>query len=513
MVAREVPALASLCLASVARHPTRALGRVRALPVDRRCFEQLMAALKGDTHVTDELLLLLLRPGVAEFDLAGCVQVTDAGLRAAAARLTSVEIIDLSELGVSDEALSAMLGVPARLTALRLRRCRRLGDGAARMLGRRCLSTLVELSLAMCKQVTSAGVAAVLEHGGRELRHLDLSGLPKLADDCYTPGSSACDATLGALHTLRLAQCRLLTDVGLAAIFSRARSLRTADTSGTAAAELFADAIAEACSSLFALELAGCATMPAEALTVVLVGCLQLRTLVLSRCCRVSHLAFHHSSHSLRALDLSFCLLEHAALLEVASNCPELVSLALRGCAQLRDESVLELCTRCPELEAVDLGHCPLLTDYALYALAARCANLSELRVDGSALLTDEAVGAVVEACPLLSLLSLAHCTQVSGQALLTLARHSHFLRELDVSYCAALGEGALVHLARHAGQLETLRAACCAWLSPAGLELIVESCSLLRKLDVARCPQLGLDEIARILRRTPIIVDLEMGL
>mmetsp|Transcript_48743 Transcript_48743/g.111805 ORF Transcript_48743/g.111805 Transcript_48743/m.111805 type:complete len:81 (-) Transcript_48743:226-468(-) len=61
MVAREVPALASLCLASVARHPTRALGRVRALPVDRRCFEQLMAALKGDTHVTDELLLLLLR--------------------------------------------------------------------------------------------------------------------------------------------------------------------------------------------------------------------------------------------------------------------------------------------------------------------------------------------------------------------------------------------------------------------------------------------------------------------
>jgi hypothetical protein len=510
----EHPSLSALCLATIARNASRALFRAHTVPLDERCVEQLLRALKADPHaLTDELLLVLLRPGLDALELAGCVQVTDAGLRRAAARLARLRRLDLSELGVSDDALGALLAVPARLEALTLTRCRRLTDGAVRALARRTLGALVELNLNACKHLTSDGVATALAHA-RSLRHLDLGNLPQLGDSFFAPGLPAHGAALGGLQSLRLGGCRQLTDAGLAAALAATCALRTADLSGTAAAALAADALGSACGgTLYTLHLSSCAALDTEALAIVLVGCLHLRTLVLSRCARVSALAFHHSSHSLRTLDVSFCPLGHAELVDVAANCPELVGLSVRGCAGVEDETLLELATVCTELEAVDVGHCPALSDGALRALGASCRNLTELQIDGSAQIGDEAVAAMVEACPLLALVSLAHCPRLRGPALYALARHSHFLRELDVSFCDALNEGALVHLARHCAQLEAVRASGCGWLGPAGLEQVVRSCARLRRLDVARCPLLGLEAVTRIARLSRLVVAVEMGL
>ncbi|KAG8467461.1 hypothetical protein KFE25_000777 [Diacronema lutheri] len=509
--AREVPGLAALCLASVARHAPRALARAHTLPLDERCFEQLMRALKADAHaVTDELLLALLRPGATELDLARCVQVTDAGLRRAAPRLARVRRVDLSGVGVTDGALGALLAVPARVDALVLARCRQLTDGVVRAFSRRCLPVLVELNLAMCRQLGNDAVACVLEHA-HALRRLDLSGLPRLDDGCYAAGSAQRDATLHGLHVLRLAQCRQLTDAGLAAIFAITRSLREADASDTAAAELTAGALAEACGgSLYALELAGCARLPADALPLLLVGCAALRTLALARCPALTAMHFQHSSHSLRTIDVSFCPLPHDALVDVAVNCPDAVSLGLRGSSELRDETVRLICAACADLEAIDVGHCAQLTDGAARALADGCPNLTSVRLDGSARMGDEAVAVLADSCARLSVLSVAHCARVTGGALHALARHSHFLRELDVSHCAALTEPALVHLARHSAWLESVRADGCAWLTADGLGQLVAACARLRRLGVSRCARLNAENVALALRAAPLLVEVE---
>lgn len=507
---RPVPRLAELCEASIARNAGIALARAHTLPVDERCFAQLTRALSADRHALDDRLLdALLRPGFEAIDLSGFVQVTSEGLRRAAPRLARTRRIALDGIGATDAAVESVLSYPAQLLLLSVSRCRQLTDGSMLALARRCLTTLTSLDISHCKQLTDAALAALLA-GARALEVLDASMLPQLSDACYRPAQSEAQRrAVGRLRVLRLRGCRGLTDAGLAALLADATSLEELDLALTAAAEGAADTVAErAGGTLRALELTQCAALPLEALPVLLVGCAQLTSLDLSRCPRITSVPFAHSSHSLLTVRLSFCELEPAALGELASSCPQLTGLAVRGCARLLDETVFELAETCSLLEDVDLAHCPQLTDHAVRALAVRCPRLRSLALDGNAWLSDEAVEAVAEGCVELAKLALAHCSDVGDPALHALARHSHFVRSLDVSHCERVSGRAIVHFARHCAGLQSLALAGSPAVTADALAEVLRFCPLIRSLDVSRCALLDVPTVARITASAALVID-----
>ena len=141
------------------------------------------------------------------------------------------------------------------------------------------------------------------------------------------------------------------------------------------------------------------------------------QALDLSRCVRVEHLTFHHSSHSLLELQLGACMhtacmhtacmctacmhtacslamphgssrcltvphgaghcaqLSRDAISAIAESCEALLALALLACAQLDDALLLELGTGCTRLQRLHLQHSRTVPPPPLLARSSPCAQ------------------------------------------------------------------------------------------------------------------------------------------
>jgi len=457
-----VPPLRELCLDRVGAEPAASLASIargqgwRLLPTPLRL--QLLGAL-GERHaLSDALLERLLpagsvaqpAPAPATLCLAECAQVTERGLGRVAERCPELAGLSLLGLSVADPPLALLGMCCTQLRSLCLARCRRVSEGCVAQL---CMSLprLQSLDLSHCRQLGDVAAAAALRHcaelhtlwvdgtrvrgerpdpddpgrgvpGAGPTESLGTgAGMPRPTTASSRPSTAARQPAyepqgggwaglpgLRSMTSLSLQGCRLVSEGSLCALCADAPHLEHLWLGGTPAAERTLEAVAESLPGLRCLSLRGCTEMGDGALPLLLLGCPALQALDLSRCVRVEHLTFHHSSHSLLELQLGHCAqLSRDAISAIAESCEALLALALLACAQLDDALLLELGTGCTRLQRLHLQQCELISERGAFYAATSCRELRELRLCGCVQLTDEEALQATHGCSSLCALEL----------------------------------------------------------------------------------------------------------
>jgi len=157
-------------------------------------------------------------PQITNFDLQGCQEITDAGLRqiAGLTGLTSLTLTDCK--WVTDSAL-ALIGEMSQLVCLHLSSCQRVTvAGLIHVAG---LTGLTSLGLRNCKWVTDIALGLIGKMS--QLEFLDLSFCDQITDE-----ELRYIAQLSQLRSLHLLYCTGITDTGLVHI-ARLSQLETLD--------------------------------------------------------------------------------------------------------------------------------------------------------------------------------------------------------------------------------------------------------------------------------------------
>lgn len=122
--------------------------------------------------------------------------------------------------------------------------------------------------------------------------------------------------------------------------------------------------------------------------------------------------------------------------------------LDLTACSKLTDHSLAFIGANCPALAILRLRMCdqPGISDAGIAAIASGCTELVTLDVRGCAQLTPASVTAVARHCPSLQRLCLAGCTAMDDAAMGVLAgsRCASTLVDLDVTRCKSVSSAAV---------------------------------------------------------------------
>lgn len=191
---------------------------LRCCSVTDKGLETLMESLQGTSQLelagcnelTDAGLWASLGPRIVSLSLSDCINVADESVAAIAQLLPSLYELNLQAYHVTDAAL-AFFGrrQSATLCVLRLRSCWELtNQGLLNLV--HALPHLTVLSLSGCSKVSDDGVELIAENL-KLLRSLDLSWCPRITDAALE--YIACD--LAQLEELTLDRCVHITDIGL----------------------------------------------------------------------------------------------------------------------------------------------------------------------------------------------------------------------------------------------------------------------------------------------------------
>ncbi|XP_022185051.2 F-box/LRR-repeat protein 16 [Nilaparvata lugens] len=166
--------------------------------------------LAGCNEVTEAGLWACLSPRVVSLTLTDCINVADEAVGAVAQLLPSLYEFSLQAYHVTDAALGFFSPKQsASLTILRLQSCWEVTNhGVVNIV--HSLPNLTVLSLSGCSKVTDDGVELIAENL-QKLRCLDLSWCPRITDAALE--YIACD--LNMLEELTLDRCVHITDIGV----------------------------------------------------------------------------------------------------------------------------------------------------------------------------------------------------------------------------------------------------------------------------------------------------------
>ena len=168
----------------------------------------------------------------------------------------------------------------------------------------------------------------------------------------------------------------------------------------------------------------------------------------------------------------------------LAGHCPKLETLDLRMCGEVDYSGVCHLASYCPVLADVRLKGLRGLNDDTVTALGQLCPRLTHLDLSRGSRPTsggcsDVGIQALAAACPRLEKLILAGCKSVGNDGVIALAISCPALKILDLQGCSTVGDAAAHALAAHCASLHTISFQCCATLSDAGFEEICRRCPL----------------------------------
>ncbi|MBT7088704.1 hypothetical protein HN928_07060, partial [bacterium] len=179
------------------------------------------------------------------------------------------------------------------------------------------------------------------------------------------------------------------------------------------------------------LNLSGCYLTDASVEAIVR-ACPELRSLNLSGCTELRNPQI--KLKLLTHLDLSGCYdLTDAAIQAIVENCPNLINLNLNRCHQITDATVGIIAKNCPKLKSLNLNGCNLKAPHI------KSKSLTHLTLKGCHQITDEAIQAIAENCPNLISLDLNGCHQITDETIKAIAKYCPKLRNLNLSGCSNL--------------------------------------------------------------------------
>ena len=293
-------------------------------------------------------------------------------------------------VGFTDAVVLAVTTYCPDIEVLSLNGWSLVTDAAMSYLGN--LSSLKEVCLCLCPNLTSTGVQNLIKANNNNLEVLILS---EIVDQYLCPAEPFIDAAL-------------LTCIG------------------------------NHCPRLIKLHV----TIPEEgsdvtdeSLTAMLAGCPLLEELTLGEFNKPNntmHALAAHCNH-LKRLMLVTVELTAAGVALVCEHCPELQSLKLMQCTRLidGDNAVFAIAAHCPKLQEFALT-CSTVHDESLCALFKACADLRAVRLELNIWVTGQSTATLLEYCPKLQYLrfEVFECTDINS---LGIATYGKALEHLEV--------------------------------------------------------------------------------
>ncbi|RHY34943.1 hypothetical protein DYB32_000562 [Aphanomyces invadans] len=389
----------------------------------------------GISHLTDDVLIAISKtcPNLKALTMDRCPLITDDGVVALEKCHDLREAVFSHCARITDDSLLSLATHP-RLARLELAFCLQLSDFVS-LSNLPASVTLTSLDISGCRRLTDDGIMAIgtrcpkltcaLTHHCLDLAHLNVQDLHLLTDKVFTFDQEGDGRTVVAktlltkLETIVLADCKTLTDTGIAYLMHRARHLRSMDAS----------------------------------------GCFHLTDQGL-RCITSDIFNGTSTGEHLRVLDLSYCMaLTSEGLHHIRERCKHLVTVYLTGCVLLQDAEVIELVKSCGKISNLGLGFCRELTDDVLIAIAD-CLWLDALLINRCSKMTDVGICAIASQCTGLVALNLSSCKRITNVSLDTLFDNCPKLNQLDVTYCPHVTSAATSRFATNRINM-TLRTDC----------------------------------------------------
>lgn len=366
--------------------------------------------------INDETLARFAANGGNELErinLAGAVQITDAGVDALARSSPNLHYINLSAVDqVTDRGVQSLAEHCKNLRSLLLAGCT-ISDHTLAMLSVHSHS-LREIDVSCCRPSSDTKVPnSIVFEGRSDFCRVTDGGLMKLSEGCPQ------------LESISLAFCRTITGIGLAYL-------------------------AKNCPRLVSMNLSECALIADDGFCAVAQTCTSLKLVELSKCYGLSNLAVQH-------------------LLRL----PFLISMNIGGCSEITDQAFAGI--RCPVMERLNLNNIGRLTDTALIALAEGCPGLKELELCGSQI-TDIGIVRLVSKCTKIVKLNLRGCRQVSDAGLGFLSDRCSALQYIDLSRCSRrVTEEGILSLSEGSLTLKFVAISGCSWVTEEFIEMMDE--------------------------------------
>eukprot|EP00899_Mesostigma_viride_P007993 jgi/Mesvir1/17195/Mv07615-RA.1 len=302
----------------------------------------------------------------------GCQGVTDAGILAIAARCPSLQWLDATFCQVSDKSVCALARGCPGLRHLKLV-ATGVTDAGIKVVADVCGTSLELLDVSSCEGVTDAGITRVARKCGR-LRQLAVDGCGDVTDASISEVAERCHG----IEELFLSNSGIEGE-GVRAIAAHARELRCLEVACGGLTVEDVVAIAQGCPNLEELDVsqsADCGTK--EAINAIVCHCTKLRAFKAEGCGLDDDevaLLITERGRQLRVLDVSrglFLRISDKTLALVASHCPQLEKIALRGC-RVTNDGVRLLASGCKNLRHLDVKSCVRVTQASLDLFEGWC--------------------------------------------------------------------------------------------------------------------------------------------
>ncbi|XP_051917664.1 F-box/LRR-repeat protein 2 [Hippocampus zosterae] len=370
---------------SITPESLRTIAQVQGLALE----ELFLQSCKELTDYSVEVMVKH-QPGLQKLDISGCTELTSRAVVAIARGLSFLTDLYLSrDWKITETGLADLVSVPS-LRSLDLSECLHIGGAEMTKGLSRChaeRAQLEKLNLRSCTYMRDEAVFSLTQVLGSSLRELDLTSCVNVTDLSVR----AIATYLQGLVVLRLGWCKEVTDWGLLGMveasvcvldedkedkgprftctfgnmgFFKPPRLPFEERPKLVTPDDLKQFKLQAGASLLALR--------------------RLRELNLSACCKLTDSSI---TQVVRFADLQ-CLslsslpnITDASLLAVARHCRALTSLDLSHCAHISDRGVAQAAPFLHRLQHFSLSACNHITDQSLLLLARHCQRLKTLDV------------------------------------------------------------------------------------------------------------------------------------
>lgn len=282
-------------------------------------------------------------------------------------------------------------GIP-NLESLNLSGCYNVTDlGLMNALSQE-FSSLVELNLSLCKQVTDGSLSRIAQYL-KNLESLELGGCCNITNT----GLLLVAWGLKKLKRLDLRSCWHISDKGIAYLAGLNRE--TAD------------------------------------------GNLALEYLGLQDCQRLSDEALKHVSvglTELKSINLSFCVSITDSGLKHLAKMPSLAELNLRSCDNVSDVGMAYLAEGSSRISSLDVSFCDKIGDQALVHISQGLFNLKSLSLSACQV-SDEGICKIAKTLHDLETLNIGQCSKITDKGLHTIADSMKHLKCIDLYGCTRI--------------------------------------------------------------------------
>ena len=262
--------------------------------------------------------------------------------------------------------------------------------------------------------------------------------------------------------------------------------------------------VAQTCINIQSLILVNCWRLTDRSISIVSQRLTGLRLLNVSHCPKVNGAGFlDHRMQNLESFVGSYCRhLSTSGILNLVAKANNIQKLIFRRCEGLANRSLGVIAQYCPQLKEIDLSDGFQFTDTAICRLILNCNDLKSIKIRFCAGIGLRGFLAISTAQQKFMKLDLSYCREVSDEIILNFKHNILKLEYLSLQQCPCITAVALSHIATYCPRLKYLNIRGCCNLTRNLVESLFRNRNV--RIDVSDPPE------ARGVRRSskPLIVE-----